>query len=171
MPCGEPTSIVRWRAGCGRGAATAAAVVEEHVLRQRYCIRVDWLWAREINFRMIPDARDPEPTIEREHALGESVRSLEAIDGYLTIGDSLGQIRSLAANPWRLGLQTDWELSAFLGFMHFQGRAVAWVRLIGSDVAPPVGPQGAPEDIQAGKRRVLRRPPGPTSARSTSCRC
>ena len=122
------SAIATWVGGIQPGVPQAS--VEEHILRKRYCIRVDWMWAREINFRMVPDLNFPAVTVEREYALDETVRSIAAMDGYLTIGDALGQIRRFPnCNPWDIVLPEGWRRIGALGLMHINGRAVEFVDL------------------------------------------
>lgn len=103
------------------------ASIDEAVIGQRWCARLDWKWAREINFRI--DCGN-DLLLDRDEWGRSSGQDIFGVEGYLTVGDTLGQMSEIppGIDPWRVGA-TDWKMLGFLGLMHFQGKGIHFVPL------------------------------------------
>lgn len=110
-----------WVRQVGSSEFLPQADVQDHLLDRRFCVRVNWQWAKEINFRICAGDR----CMDRANWLASGSQAITGIDAYLTIGDTLAQIRALQGRtPWQVTLDNGWSRQAFVGFMDAWGRGV-----------------------------------------------
>jgi hypothetical protein len=144
----------------------AGGFIDASVIGQRWCVRLDWGWAREINVRL--DCGNGLFLERQDWERAEGVHPV-AIETYLTLGDTLGQMARLSPqlDPWQV-VAPEWTMKGYLGFMHFQGKGIHFVPIAREQSSH------AWQNRQTMLRRYLRsaapNPPFPADTAWDTCR-